>query len=182
MFKHLLLIFLSSLISFSVLAQVRVEIQTTAGNIGLELNDKEAPITVKNFLDYVKSGFYEGTIFHRVIKDFVIQGGGLDENLRQKPTNPPIINESSNGLSNLAGTIAMARTSDPNSATSQFYINLVDNLFLDKSESNPGYAVFGKVVYGFDVVKIIGAALTNPNDVPTVPIVIKKVEVKDDGK
>lgn len=134
-----------------------VELQTNIGTITIKLDYSKAPITANNFMAYVKSGFYKKTLIHRVIKGFVVQGGGMDmSSFTFKPTNPAIINESTNGLSNLTGTIAMARTSDPNSATSQFYINVADNTNLDYANaSNPGYAVFGNVVAGMDVVKKI---------------------------
>jgi cyclophilin family peptidyl-prolyl cis-trans isomerase len=141
---------------------VEVTLRTTMGDIVLELNKEKAPKTVANFLQYLDEGFYDGTIFHRVVKDFVIQGGGFDKNLNQKPTRPPIVNEAGNGLSNVAYTIAMARTNDPNSATSQFYINLRDNsASLDQNlPLNPGYAVFGRVVGGKDVVDAISKVNT----------------------
>lgn len=143
-----------------------VELQTNVGTIAVRLNYAKAPITTDNFMQYVDSGFYKGTLLHRTISDFVVQGGGYSKNDGQlKQTNPPIINESYNGLSNLTGTIAMARTSAPNSATSQFFINLVDNTFLDYvSAADPGYAVFGKVVKGMSVVNEI-EDLANLNDV-----------------
>ena len=132
-----------------------VLIQTNMGNITVQLYPDKAPITVQNFEDYVKSGFYDGTVFHRVVKGFVIQGGGFTANGTQKPTNSPIQLESDNGLPNAKYTIAMARTSNPNSATSQFFINTADNTFLNYGPGNPGYAVFGKVVSGFGVVDAI---------------------------
>jgi len=131
-------------------------IETTKGNIEVELNLTKAPTTVKNFKAYASGGFYDGTVFHRVIPGFMIQGGGFIADGNQKETMPPIAIESNNGLSNLTGTIAMARTNDPNSATSQFFINVADNKFLDyKNEANPGYTVFGKVISGMDVVSAI---------------------------
>ncbi len=129
-----------------------VLIQTNMGNITVQLYPSKAPITVQNFENYVKAGFYNGTVFHRVMKGFVIQGGGYTINGTLKQTNPPIKLESDNGLSNIKYTIAMARTNDPNSATSQFFINTADNTYLDYSTSNPGYAVFGKVVSGMNIV------------------------------
>jgi cyclophilin family peptidyl-prolyl cis-trans isomerase len=139
-----------------------VELQTNLGTIAVELDYANAPITADNFVTYVRNGFYQDTLIHRVVKDFVIQGGGFGRiDGRQKTTLAPIVNESNNGLSNLTGTIAMARTSAPNSATSQFFINLVDNLDLDYINStNPGYAVFGRVVKGINVVKAIGVLPT----------------------
>ena len=158
----------------------RVRLVTSKGTIVVELDREKAPITVSNFLRYVEDGFYDGTIFHRVVPDFVIQGGGFTPDLTRKETRPPIINESNNGLSNLRGTIAMARTSDPDSATSQFYINLVDNTSLDYAPGRPGYAVFGKVIEGMDVVDAIGAVETTTrnglNDVPVEDIIIERAE------
>lgn len=154
---------------------VRVTIKTTLGDIVVDLDHEKAPITVDNFLAYVDSDFYDGTIFHRVISGFVIQGGGFDANLNYKTTGDPITNEAGNGLSNLAYTIAMARTSEPNSATSQFYINLVDNLNLDKSDISAGYAVFGKVVQGQSVVDAIGAVATTPENIPMETVVMTDV-------
>ena len=144
-----------------------MEIKTNLGNIELELDAEKAPKTVENFLKYVKTGFYDGTIFHRVISGFMIQGGGFEPNMNQKETLDPIENEADNGLSNLVGTIAMARTNDPHSATAQFFINTADNLFLNHTEKNSrgwGYAVFGKVSSGLEVVKKIESFnLKNPN-------------------
>ncbi len=164
-------------------APPRVQLVTTLGDITIELYPDKAPKSVENFLAYVKDGFYNGTIFHRVIGNFMIQGGGFTEDLRQKPTRAAIPIESKNGLSNLRGTVAMARTADPNSATAQFFINTVDNPRLDyTSESNPGYAVFGKVVSGMDVVDKIRAVETGAqgpfrSDVPVKPVVIEKASV-----
>jgi peptidyl-prolyl cis-trans isomerase A (cyclophilin A)/peptidyl-prolyl cis-trans isomerase B (cyclophilin B) len=161
-------------------------IKTNVGDITIELNAEKAPKSVENFLQYAKDGFYDGTIFHRVIDNFMIQGGGFTPDLRQKPTRPSIANEAKNGLSNKRGTIAMARTPDPNSATAQFFINLVDNRNLDfASDERPetwGYAVFGKVTAGMDVVDKIKATPTGPkgpfrSDVPTTDVVIEKVQV-----
>jgi cyclophilin family peptidyl-prolyl cis-trans isomerase len=159
-------------------------IETTKGNIEVELNLTKAPTTVKNFKTYVSGGFYEETVFHRVIPGFMIQGGGFIADGNQKQTMPPIAIESNNGLSNLTGTIAMARTNDPNSATSQFFINTVDNFFLDYSnESNPGYAVFGKVLSGMDVVKVIEDVKTTTKfkyhqDWPVEDVIILDVVIK----
>jgi peptidyl-prolyl cis-trans isomerase A (cyclophilin A)/peptidyl-prolyl cis-trans isomerase B (cyclophilin B) len=161
----------------------KVQIKTSLGDITVELYADKAPKSVENFLGYVKSGFYDGTIFHRVIADFMIQGGGFTADLRQKKTRAPVVNESKNGLSNLRGTIAMARTADPNSATAQFFINTVDNPRLDYAgDANPGYCVFGKVVAGMDVVDKIRAVPTGAqgpfrSDVPTTAVVIEKVAV-----
>ncbi len=132
-----------------------VVFETTSGEIVIELYPKKAPITVENFLKYVDDGFYNGTIFHRVVPGFVVQGGGMTFDFQKKPTRDPIKNESTNGLKNLQGTLSMARTNIVDSATSQFFINLVDNAFLDPRGNNAGYAVFGKVVKGFEVVKKI---------------------------
>jgi peptidyl-prolyl cis-trans isomerase A (cyclophilin A) len=138
-----------------------VVLVTSMGNIEIELATKEAPVTTENFLSYVEQDFFDGTIFHRVIPGFMIQGGGFAPNGTQKPTGDPIVLESDNGLKNKRGTIAMARTSDPNSATSQFFINLVDNAFLDKSQGNDGYAVFGEVTEGMEVVDAIEGIKTS---------------------
>ena len=137
-----------------------VVLVTSMGNIEIALATKEAPITTANFLNYVENDFYKDTIFHRVMQEFMIQGGGLIATGKQKMTGDPIALESNNGLTNKRGTIAMARTNDPNSATSQFFINLIDNAFLDYSSTNDGYAVFGEVIEGMDVVDAIGAVNT----------------------
>jgi peptidyl-prolyl cis-trans isomerase A (cyclophilin A) len=160
----------------------QVLLKTTDGDIKVELYPEQAPKTVANFLDYVKSGQYSGTIFHRVIKGFMIQGGGYTASFAEKPTRAPIPLESRNGLKNLAGTIAMARTGDPNSATDQFFINTVDNAGLDyPNPDGNGYAVFGKVISGMDVVKKIEATPTTTrgpmSDVPQQPIVIQSATV-----
>jgi len=161
----------------------KVSMQTNQGAIILELYADKAPKSVENFLAYVDDGFYDGTIFHRVIKGFMIQGGGFTEDMQKKPTRDPIDNEADNGLKNERGTIAMARTSDPNSATAQFFINHKDNGFLDHSGKNArgwGYAVFGKVTDGMEVVDAIAATPTGskrpfPKDVPQTTIVIEKI-------
>jgi len=165
--------------SAPALAQ-KVKLATTAGDIVVEVDAAKAPKTVANFLQYVKSGHYDGTIFHRVIGNFMIQGGGMTADMKEKETRPPIVLESKNGLTNQRGTIAMARTSDPNSATAQFFINVKDNDFLnqEKSRDGNGYAVFGKVVEGMDVVDKIKATPTGPGDVPMQPIIIKKATVE----
>ena len=156
-------------------------IETSLGNVKVELFQKEAPISVKNFLDYAKSGFYNGTIFHRVIPGFMIQGGGFTPDMRQKPTKAPIKNEATNGLKNQRGTLAMARTNVVDSASSQFLINVANNGFLDHQPGGPqvyGYAVFGKVISGMDVVDKIAATQTTFKgmpDVPVTPVVIKNV-------
>jgi len=160
-----------------------VLMSTSLGDIKIELYEKEASETVKNFLSYVNDKFYDGTIFHRVIAGFMLQGGGFTENMEQKPTKPPIKNEGGNGLKNDTYTLAMARTSVPDSATSQFFINVKNNDFLnrDKSQDGVGYAVFGKVIEGLDVVKKIGQVQTGRkgmySDVPVEAVVIKSVTV-----
>ena len=159
-----------------------VKLETSMGNIVIELNEQAAPVTVKNFLGYVEEGFFDGTIFHRVIPDFMIQGGGFTDQMVKKQTHDPIINEANNGLKNERGTIAMARTSDPNSATCQFFINHRDNGPLNYVENgNPGYAVFGKTIEGMDVVDAIASVKTTTrmgyNDVPVKPVVIKSARV-----
>ena len=156
-----------------------VEIITNYGAMVVELNTKKAPKTVKNFLGYVDSGFYDGTIFHRVIDGFMIQGGGFDEKMNKKKTQAPIKNESNNGLSNVVGTIAMARTNDPNSATSQFYINVANNTFLNyKSKAQPGYCVFGRVIDGIDImskIKQVSVTSVGPyQNVPEDTVLIKR--------
>jgi len=156
---------------------------TSQGDMKIELYEKEAPETVKNFLSYLNDKFYDGTIFHRVIAGFMIQGGGFTPEMEQKPTKPPIKNEASNGLKNDTYTLAMARTSVPDSATSQFFINVKNNDFLnrEKSQDGVGYAVFGKVIEGTDVVKKIEQVQTGRkgmhSDVPVEPVVIKSVTV-----
>jgi cyclophilin family peptidyl-prolyl cis-trans isomerase len=160
----------------------RVLIETTAGSMTVELNPTRAPLSVKNFLEYVDSGFYEGTIFHRVVAGFVIQGGGYTTDHKLKPTRPNISNESGNGLSNLRGTVAMARTGEPHSADSQFFVNLVNNDRLDPMPTRWGYAVFGEIIEGMDVVDDIGYRATGPagpfaQDVPAAPVIIEKVSL-----
>lgn len=159
-----------------------VVLETNKGNIEVELNEAKAPISTKNFLDYVDAHFYDGLIFHRVIDNFMIQGGGFTRDLHQKPTKPAITNEAKNGLSNLRGTLAMARTADPNSATAQFFINTVDNAGLDyPNPDGNGYAVFGKVIAGMEVVKKIEATPTGTHgpmsDVPQKPVVIESAKI-----
>jgi len=157
-----------------------VKLHTNFGIIEIELDQEKAPITVANFLEYANAGFYDGTIFHRVIKGFMIQGGGLDKNLNEKETRAPIKNEADNGLANNIGTIAMARTNDPHSASSQFFINVANNNFLnhtEKSERGWGYTVFGKVIKGMDVVDKIARIPTDGGDVPTQTIMIESVTV-----
>ena len=170
----------------SALAAPSVIVETSKGSFTVELNSEKAPITVQNFLEYVDAKFYDGLIFHRVIPGFMVQGGGMDAALKQKAARPSIKIESSNGLKNERGTIAMARTNDPNSASSQFFVNLVNNSFLDYRDASPqgvGYTVFGKVTAGMEVVDAIAKVKTGNSgmysDVPTEPIAIvtvKKVE------
>lgn len=162
----------------------RVEIETNQGNITLELYPEKAPKTVANFLQYVNADFYTGTIFHRVINNFMIQGGGFTRDLTEKPTNAPIVNEANNGLLNELGTVAMARTNEPDSATAQFFINLTNNQFLNHVYPSPeqmGYCVFGKVIKGLDVVKKIGLTPTSTiggfADVPVKAVTIKSIKV-----
>ena len=169
----------------AVAATTQVRLDTNFGPIVLELDADKAPVTVENFLTYVREGFYDGTIFHRVIDGFMIQGGGFTQDFQKKDTHAPIKNEADNGLKNLRGTIAMARTSDPNSATAQFFINVADNGFLDHREPTIrgwGYCVFGKVVEGMDVVDKIRALPTGsggpfPKDVPQSTVVIEHAQV-----
>ena len=160
-----------------------VRLVTNLGEIEIELYPDKAPVTVKNFLAYVDAGFYNGTMFHRVIPGFMIQGGGLDQKMNEKQMRPPIKNEADNGLKNLTGTIAMARASDPHSATAQFFFNLKDNEFLNhraKSKQAWGYAVFGKVVNGMDVVRRIESMPTHTvyfyENVPVKEVVIQRME------
>ena len=165
----------------------RVLLETSLGVITLELDPAAAPKTVNNFLDYVRAGSYGGTIFHRVINGFMIQGGGLTVDMQPKPTRPPIPNEADNGLKNRRGTIAMARTSDPHSATSQFFINVEDNAFLDHKAKTPkgwGYCVFGRVVEGMAVVEAIEKGMTTTKgpfrDVPVTAVIIEKARILKD--
>lgn len=160
----------------------KVRLETSMGDIVIELNEEAAPITVKNFLQYVQEGFFDGTIFHRVIPNFMIQGGGFTADMVQKKPHPPIVNEAGNGLKNDRGTIAMARTSDPDSATAQFFINHKNNDRLNYVENrDPGYAVFGKVVEGMETVDKIATVKTatrmGMDDVPIEPVVIKSAKV-----
>lgn len=168
--------------SANAFAQKIVEIKTNQGTIIIELFEQEAPESVKNFIDYVESAFYDGTLFHRVIDGFMIQGGGFEAGMKQKETRPPIRNEAKNGLLNEPGTLAMARTSDPHSATAQFFINLVPNRALDyPSRDGWGYAVFGKVTEGFEVVQKIGKLPTTTvgpfQDTPVEPVIIESARV-----
>jgi peptidyl-prolyl cis-trans isomerase B (cyclophilin B) len=159
----------------------QVLMETSHGSVTIELDGDRAPITVANFLSYVDDRFFDGTIFHRVIPNFMIQGGGFTPDMSQKKTKPPIRNESGNGLSNTKGALAMARTSDPDSASSQFFINVVDNPFLDKAQSrdNVGYCVFGQVISGMDVVDKIKAIPTGKrghhDDVPREDVIIHSI-------
>lgn len=163
----------------------KVLLETSVGDIVLELNITRAPHSVLNFMNYVRQGYYDGTIFHRVISNFMIQGGGFDANLKRKKTNAPIVNEADNGLKNERGTLAMARTNDPHSGTSQFFINVVTSPFLDHKSKTPrgwGYAVFGKVIQGMDIVDKIRNTRTGPkgpfpSDVPVKTIEIIKATI-----
>ncbi|MCS0590263.1 peptidylprolyl isomerase [Massilia norwichensis] len=163
-------------------ADPQVSLKTTMGEIVLELDQEKAPVTVANFLQYVKSGFYKGTIFHRVIDGFMIQGGGMDAQLKGRKTRPPIKNEGNNGLSNAAYTVAMAREDNPDSATSQFFINVADNFGLDAiNRVDAGYTVFGKVVKGQEVVDKIKGVLVDDvkgmQNVPVTPVVIQSATI-----
>lgn len=172
------------LLSISMLScsktKTRVIMTTTMGEIHLELYDNDAPVTVKNFLSYVDSKYYEGTIFHRVIPNFMIQGGGFTVEMVQKETDSPIKNEASSKISNKRGTIAMARTNNPHSATSQFFINTKDNNFLDYGPRNPGYCVFGRVTKGIEIVDAISKISTHregfQENVPDEPVIISSVK------
>ncbi len=179
--QFVIFLFLIS-ISLNVAAtNITIEMKTNIGNVVLELYPDKAPKTVENFLQYVDSGFYKNTIFHRVIPNFMIQGGGFDTTFNQKPTRSPIQNEAANGLKNEVGTIAMARTTDPHSATAQFFINVANNGFLNYKAPNQngyGYTVFGKVISGIDIVQKIASIPTGsggpfPGDVPKTSIIIE---------
>ncbi len=188
-----ILLFVTALLSFRVTqanaqeipaSGTRVSIMTSKGEIVVELNAAKAPKTVENFLQYVRSGHYDGTVFHRVIKGFMIQGGGFTPDMNQKKTGTPIVNEADNRVSNRRGTIAMARTGDPHSATAQFFINTINNDGLDfknKSQGGWGYCVFGRVVKGMEVVDAIESVQTSSNgmmnDVPVVPVLITKASI-----
>jgi peptidyl-prolyl cis-trans isomerase A (cyclophilin A) len=156
-----------------------IRFETTLGEFTVELFDKEAPVTVANFLKYIDDGFFDGTIFHRIVPGFVIQGGGFTEDMTQKRTQPSIKNEADNGLKNGRGTLSMARTNDVDSATSQFFVNLKDNDFLDHKRGNFGYAVFGRVTAGMDVIDKIAAVETGRRrgfeDVPVEPVIMTSV-------
>lgn len=181
---HLVAALAIGLSTFAAKAETLAQIDTNVGTIKLSLDEKKAPKTVANFVNYANKGFYNGTIFHRVIDGFMIQGGGFTPDMAQKSTEKAITNEASNGLKNTKGTIAMARTASPNSATSQFFINLADNDFLNRkgnSIRDAGYAVFGKVTAGMDVVEQIAKVQTTDHhhhqNVPVQPIVIKKISI-----
>ena len=180
--------FLVGMLSQTVYAEgnTMVIIKTSKGDIKAELFADKSPITVENFLQYVKDGHYNGTVFHRVIDGFMIQGGGMDAAMKEKKTRAPIKNEASNGVSNKKYTLAMARTNDPDSATAQFFINLIDNDFLDKNPRSAGYAVFGQVVEGMKIVEEIGKVKTGNKgfhqDVPVEPITIESVTVAAPAK
>ena len=170
--------------TISAVAAPSVEFRTNQGNFTIELFPEKAPKTVANFLQYVKDGFYENTIFHRVINHFMIQGGGFERDLSEKSTRAAITNEAGNGLLNQTGTVAMARTADPDSATAQFFVNLIDNQFLDYVGPDPdqiGYCVFGKVTSGIEVIQKIGLTQTNTvgrySDVPVKPVIIKSAKL-----
>jgi len=173
-------------LGFSSLASAqsapRVRVETTLGSFVMELDPQRAPLTVASFLEYVKAGHYTDTVFHRVIGNFVVQGGGYDTQYVEKPTRPGTPNESGNGLSNRRGTVGLARTGEPHSGTAQFYVNLADNAALDPQPSRWGYTVFGRVIEGMNVVDDIGAVATGnvgpfDRDAPMQPILIKRVEV-----
>ena len=164
-----------------------IHMKTNYGTIVLELNPEKAPKTVANFLAYAKDGFYDGTLFHRIIDKFVIQGGGFGPGMTQKMTRPPIENEANNGLRNARGTLAMARATDPHSATSQFFVNIVDNDFLNYTAPTPagwGYCVFGKVIDGMHIVDQIKGVVTGSKlghkDVPLSDVIIEKIQVIDE--
>ena len=187
--KHLFILSVAAVPSGALAADPQVDVKTNLGTIRLELYPAKAPKTVENFLRYVKDGHYDGTIFHRVIDGFMIQGGGFDASYRQKPTREPVENEAKNGLKNDIGTVAMARTSAPHSASAQFFINVKDNDFLNAAQAQDGwgYAVFGKVVSGMDVVSRIAKTPTGSGgpfrtDVPREPVVIESMTVVDAPK
>lgn len=184
-FKLLSALLLSALLTAPAWAKPFVEIKTNKGYILVELYPEKAPNTVDNFLQYVKAGFYNGTIFHRVISNFMIQGGGLDKELNEKPTRAAIKNEADNGLTNSFASIAMARTNDPHSATAQFYINVANNTALNHSEKTErgwGYCVFGKVVKGMEVAEHISKMPTDGGDMPIQMIVIESIQLVEDRK
>lgn len=181
--KHLLFVLMGFLVSLGAIAEepakASVLLKTSLGEIVVELDVKAAPDTCKNFLQYVDEGFYNNTIFHRVITDFMVQGGGFERGMLEKPAHAPIKNESANGLKNTRGAVAMARTQDPNSASAQFFINVVDNAYLDGSPAKPGYAVFGNVIRGMDVIDKMTTVATGTQgmhrDVPIEDILLLSV-------
>lgn len=175
--KYLLILAITFLATQSVFAAAKYEIKTNKGTIEIELEEEKSPVSSKNFEKYVEDKFYDGTIFHRVIDGFMIQGGGMTADMKEKPNRPPIENEAKKSkLKNLRGTVAMARTNEINSATSQFFINVKDNAFLDyENDKKFGYAVFGKVTKGMDVVDKIKSVKTGPGDVPTETVLIESV-------
>ena len=180
----ILALWMSAGLSLAAEPLPRVKLTTSQGDIVVELDSAAAPKTVENFLSYVKDGYFDGLIFHRVIAGFMIQGGGFDADMKRKPSRPPIANEADNGLSNRTGTLAMARTADPHSASAQFFINVKDNDFLDhrnKTSQGWGYCVFGRVISGMEVVRAIENVPTTSRsgmrDVPKVPVVIKQATV-----
>jgi peptidyl-prolyl cis-trans isomerase B (cyclophilin B) len=186
--KYLISLIFITLLSFNTYAEnnmnPKVKLTTSMGDIVLELNAEKAPNTVENFVNYVENGQYDGLIFHRIIPGFMVQGGGMEPGMNERPNLSPIENEADNGLKNNKGTIAMARTNDPHSATSQFFINLGDNDFLNHTGKDPsgwGYAVFGEVVEGADVVEAMGTVQTGTvaghGDVPNVDVVLIKAEI-----
>lgn len=185
--KHILLFLAGLLAATAALAGPRVELETSMGRLEIELDEQAAPATVANFLRYVDDGSYAGSLFHRLIPGFVVQGGGFDTDFAPLPSYAPVVNESGNGLSNLSGTIAMARTQDPDSATRQFYINLSDNPALDAGRQ-AGYTVFGRVVAGEEVLARMAAVSTGMNmqlrarDVPQQPIILQRVRRLDAGE
>jgi len=184
-----MILFLTATLSFATEntmsdTQTKVKLTTNLGEIIIQLNTEKAPVSSANFLTYVNEGFYNGTIFHRIIPDFMAQGGGFDTSFNQKAVHAPIKNEANNGLTNMRGTLAMARTNDPNSATAQFFINLKDNSFLNhtsQTSSGWGYSVFGEVIEGMDVVDAMAKQATGNRgghqDVPKTDIIIEKAEV-----
>ena len=188
--RHLAAVALTALLalgSAAASAETQVRLNTSHGPILIELFDDQAPATVDNFLAYVRDGFYENTIFHRVIPGFVIQGGGFTADFQRKSTRAPVENEAGNGLKNRRGTLSMARTNDPDSATSQFFINLDDNAFLDRQPGKPGYAVFGRVIEGMDTVEAIAAIPTGAagpfrQDVPRETVRIESATVVEAGE
>ena len=170
-------IFIGNMTGNIINSETKVKLETNYGDMVIQLYPEKAPITVANFKSYVEEGFYDNTTFHRIIDNFMIQGGGFTSEGKAKQTHEPIKIESNNGLKNNRGTVAMARTSDPNSATSQFFINVVDNNFLDYGTRDQGYAVFGEVVNGMDVVDKIKSVQTGAEDVPVKPVIIIKARL-----